>query len=358
MDLIELHIIQSFPVSCLNRDDLGSPKSAIFGGARRARISSQCLKRAQRQLFRELAPEFTKGERTKLIASAIAERLRQEKELSPEDIAEFSCKLAGAWGKLDDKRKSGDDLPKSATLAYLSPAEIDSMVSAVLPLLRDNPSAKPEVINKAAKKAMKNASRKDAADIALFGRMVADDSSLNVEGAALFSHALSCHKAEPEIDFYTALDDRQPKEVAGAGMAGVLEFNSACYYRYVGINLNLLEQNLPDIDDAEFRTILSAFLRSALLAIPSARKNSMNASCVPSYVLGIKRCGHPLQMANAFEQPVKSSAGYVKESREALAKELERMKNTWGITTELEVTIPDVNLATFISTLAEAWSRR
>ena len=55
MKLIELHILQSFPVSCLNRDDVGAPKSATFGGVNRARISSQCLKRAIRELALNVA---------------------------------------------------------------------------------------------------------------------------------------------------------------------------------------------------------------------------------------------------------------------------------------------------------------
>lgn len=354
MNIIELHILQSFPVSCLNRDDLGSPKSAIFGGVKRARISSQCLKRAQRQLFRELAPEFAQGSRTRLIASAIAERLRRETDLTPEQKAELPTQLAEAWGKLDGTCKPGQDLPRSKTLAYLSPAEIDSMVSAAVTLLRENPAPKPKEMDKAVKTAMKNTSRKDAADIALFGRMVASDPSLNIEGAALFSHALSCHQAEPEIDFYTAVDDLQPEDVAGAGMAGILEFNSACYYRYIGINLDLLKQNLPDIDQEEFRTILRAFIRSALLSVPSARKNSMNAATLPSYVLGVKRRGHPLQLVNAFERPVKSSAGHLEKAVQALNKELQTMKDTWGITNERETAIPDANLDLFISTLADA----
>ena len=49
---VEFHILQSFPVSCLNRDDVGAPKSALIGGVERARVSSQCWKRAVRLEFR------------------------------------------------------------------------------------------------------------------------------------------------------------------------------------------------------------------------------------------------------------------------------------------------------------------
>ncbi len=349
MNLIELHILQSFPVSCLNRDDLGSPKSAIFGGVKRARISSQCLKRAHRMQFRDMAPNFARGERTKLITTAIANRLKQE---SIPGCDEHAKTLAEMWGKLDTKKKDAEGLPKSTTLTYLSPGEIDSMVSAALTVLRENPQAKKADLEKAVKASMKKSLRKDAADIALFGRMVASDPSLNIEGAALFSHALSCHKAEPEIDFYTAIDDLQPEEVSGAGMAGILEFNSACYYRYIGINVDLLRQNLPGISSEEENTIITAFIRSALIATPTARKNSMNAATLPSYVLGVRRQGHPLQLANAFECPVKSSGtGYVQSAREALEAELQHMKQVWGYEAEQQVVIPDVNVFEFISAL-------
>ena len=57
MKHLELHIIQSVPVACLNRDDLNSPKTAIFGGVQQARVSSQSWKRAIREMAeKELDP--------------------------------------------------------------------------------------------------------------------------------------------------------------------------------------------------------------------------------------------------------------------------------------------------------------
>ncbi len=353
MNLIELHILQSFPVSCLNRDDLNSPKSAVFGGCKRARISSQCLKRAQRLLFREYAPGYAQGERTKLIASAIAECLEKETELPPhsETLPE---QLAEMWGKLEDKKKDSHDLKKSKTLTYLSPGEIESMVSAALNHMRRNPNCKAIDLEKVVKDTMKGELRKDAADIALFGRMVASNATLTLEGAALFSHALSCHKSEPEMDFYAAVDDLQPKEETGAGMTGVLEFNSACFYRYIGINLDLLRQNLQGVSDEEIRAILQAFIRAALLAVPTARHNSMNAATLPSYVIGLKRStGHPLQLVNAFETPVRSRDGYVTAAIEALKGELEKMQKTWGIEYDVRTDLPQDNLSTFITKLTD-----
>ena len=76
---IEIHVLQNFAPSNLNRDDTGSPKDAEFGGYRRARISSQCLKRAVRRYFREhdLIPAPHRAVRTKRLLEHAHERLKK-----------------------------------------------------------------------------------------------------------------------------------------------------------------------------------------------------------------------------------------------------------------------------------------
>ncbi len=185
------------------------------------------------------------------------------------------------------------------------------------------------------KKAIKNANRLDAADISLFGRMVANDATLNVEGAAMFSHALSTHRTDNEVDFFSSVDDRKgDSEDAGASMIGTLEFNSATYYRYVGINLDMLadERHLGALGEEERKDILRAFLTAVLRSVPGARQNSMNASTVPHEVLGIRKLkGQPLQLVNAFESPMKTSGkGFVENSVEELKTHLATIEKTWG----------------------------
>jgi CRISPR system Cascade subunit CasC len=141
--------------------------------------------------------------------------------------------------------------------------------------------------------------------------MVADDHTLMLEGAGLFSHALSTHQVSSEIDFFSAVDEEPDSE--GAGHIGTLEFNSACYYRYIGINLDLLKDNdhLGHFADQDRNIVIEAFLKAAVLAVPEARKNSMSGLTLPSYVLGLRKHSQPLSLANAFETPIKSSAkGY------------------------------------------------
>jgi len=314
MKLIELHILQSFPVSCLNRDDVGSPKSAVFGGVTRARLSSQSLKRAVRLLARSESPDF-QGIRSRFLLEPFTKALLAA-GLDETAAGEKAKALCEVFSKVDAKKPD-----QVTTAVYLSPGEIQQIAVAVA--AGDEP-----------KKAVKKVNRLDAADIALFGRMVANDATLNVEGAAMFSHALSTHAASNEIDFFSSVDDlKGDSEDAGAGMIGTLEFNSATYYRYTAINLSQFadEQNLGKLTPDQRKSILKDFIRATLIAVPGARQNSMNAATLPFEVLGIRKSkGQPLQLANAFEAPVKAKNGLQAASLTAMKEHVESLEKTWG----------------------------
>lgn len=317
MKLIELHILQSFPVSCLNRDDVGSPKSALFGGVKRARISSQCLKRACRTTAQDNWPEARfNGIRTRNIQVKFHEALLKHGQ-TEDEAAKNAKALAATYSTVDG------DKNRVKTPVFLSLGEIDQVTKLV---------ADGEDPKKAAKKSFPN----DAADICLFGRMVANDATLNIEGAAMFSHALSTHKADNEVDFFSAVGDFKEEQIddAGADHIGILEFNSATYYRYAAINLDLLadDKHLGGLSEAERKDILRAFIKAVLTSVPGARKNSMNASTLPHEVLGIvKDSGQPLQLINAFETPVRASgSGFAKTSLEEMKSHLSDIETTWG----------------------------
>ena len=352
MKLIELHILQSFPVSCLNRDDVGAPKSATFGGVPRARLSSQCLKRAIREYAQDNLPEARfGGHRTKLIVQPLADALAKH-GLDANAAMEHATNIADKLAKLDAKSVKEGEVPQVGTLTFLAPAEIEGIAQKVAELVKANPKAKD--YEKKLDQFAKDAGLMDGADIALFGRMAASMPSLTLEGAAMFSHALSTHKTENDLDFYSAVDERKPKgEDAGAGMIGTLEFNSAVYYRYAAVNLDLLfdADHLAKLTTDERKAVLAAFIKATVMAVPGARKNSMNASVPPSLVLGIyKDAGQPVQLINAFEAPVRG-AGLVDASRKALEAHHAALKTTWGITTADEVTVPDAPLSTLIEKL-------
>lgn len=378
MKLLELHILQSFPVSCLNRDDAGIPKTAFFGGVNRARLSSQCLKRAVREKAREINAGLFQGSRTKLIGDCLMQRINQlAPALDSERVLILAKAALPAFGKQDEK-----DPARIKALYFLAPAEIAAVASALVERFPEtaNEWAALDAVdeekdeNKAAKvrdKAMKTLNEaalketgkvlktlaksgghlKDAVDIALFGRMVADSPDLNIDGASYFSHALSTHEAEAQQDYYSAVDDMQRQRLdnreenahAGSGMLGHLEYTSATYYRYAALNLDLLLEPqkgyLRELDADEKKAAISAFIEAALVAIPRARRTGMNSDVLPAYALGTYRAtGGPVQLIYAFEHAVPPrDTGYLEPSVETLLKHQKGVAEIWEIVPEVAV---------------------
>ncbi len=330
---IEFHILQSFPVSCLNRDDLNSPKTAVFGGVQRARVSSQCWKRAVRHLAKELLPELFKGERTRYIIQPLFDSLKKAGKTEKE-AKELSRKIAADLATEDTENKT-------KTLFFTTRKEIEQF--AMEYMKASNESARKKAVGKMIAK-----SPEDAADIALFGRMAASEYTVKLEGAAMFSHALSTHRSENDIDFFSAVDDGQPDEEVGAGHTSTLEFNSGTYYRFVALNLDMLfdQDHLANLKHEERKSVVEAFIKAVLQAVPVARRRTMNADVLPDYVLCIIRdIGHPVQLVNAFEEPIYSKNGILKKSIGALEEEYESLKNTWGLRAVAEIKVPEKTLA-------------
>jgi CRISPR system Cascade subunit CasC len=395
MKHLELHIIQSVPVACLNRDDLNSPKTAVFGGVQRARVSSQSWKSAIRNYAKELDGDINlfKGNRTRRMVWELATRL-QKKDIDKTSAVIIAEHVAGIVETLDTKIDS-EDFKKIKTLMFFSIAEYDAIADAVKPeiitvaekvkaslnavnlhkeetkklnadkldvakkaleklekeLEKDEKALAKAFNDRAIREAIKSAQLKDAADIALFGRMVANDHSLTVEAASMFSHALSTHKADNEIDFFAAVDDQQTKAESGAAITSTLEFNSATYYRFTALNLDMLADidHLGSMTKEERQNVVSTFLEATIKAVPAARKYTMNGNTLPVYVLGVVReKGHPIQLVNAFETPVKSSQGYIAKSVELLKGEYTKLKDTWGVEAVFEQAIPEIGFKSFI----------
>jgi len=341
----ELHVLQNFAPSNLNRDDTGSPKDCIFGGSRRARISSQCFKRATREVFKaeQLLAPAQRAERTRLAASAIAEQLIARGRSAVEANAAAEAALRGAGLKVEDG--------KTQYLLFLGAQEIagiaalcDQHWDQLLPLTEARPEGPgtEAPTGRAAKQAARAAFPKDvadaiidrlnggqAADLALFGRMLADLPSLNIDAACQVAHAISTHKVSVEFDFFTAVDDLQPREETGAGMMGTVEFNSACFYRYANVDMDQLTRNLGG-DNALAQRTLEAFLRAAIDAIPSGKQNSMAAQNPPSLVMVVARDRGLWSLANAFVQPAQAT-----DQQNLIADSIERLDAYWGRLTHM-----------------------
>lgn len=319
---LEFHLIQNFAPSNLNRDDTGAPKDAIFGGQRRARVSSQCFKRAIRLAAAEhdLIPQAHRGIRTKKLKSLLIERLvGRDADEAPGKIA---AALAAAGLKVKDDGKT-------EYLLFLGENEIAAFAALIeqhwdeLAVGGDKKSKKdakagmpPEIVKKA--KSLLDGGK--AVDVALFGRMLADLPSVNQDAACQVAHAISTHRVEREFDYFTAVDDRGDEDETGAGMIGQVEFNSATLYRYAVLDVNKLLGNLQGDRDLALSAI-EAFTEALVRAIPSGKQNSFAAHNAPEFIGVSLRHATPLNLANAFEKPVtvRTDKALTEQSVERLA---------------------------------------
>lgn len=303
---IEFHIIQSFPVSCLNRDDVGAPKSAMVGGTPRARVSSQCWKRQIRLAMQDLGIKL--GIRTKKVEKLLHDACVNA-SATEEQAAACSEELA---------KTLSDD-----TLLFISETEAGAFADYVKELNFDASKIKDKELGRVAKKAL-NASH-DALDIALFGRMVAKAADMNVEAAASFSHAISTHKVTNEVEFFTALDDLQDE--LGSAHMGSLEFNSATYYRYISLDLGQLAQTLGE--GADLKPAVEAFTKALFIAVPSARQTTQSGASPWEFARVLVRKGQRLQVP--FETAVKAKeGGYLQASINELKSYLDKKEKMSG----------------------------
>lgn len=339
---IELHLLQNFVPANLNRDDTNNPKDCEFGGQRRARISSQCLKRAIRT--NDVFANTTKASiamRTKWMVDLLSRPLLDTgkpaetvTEVVENFVTQHFSKLDKKKAKKDDEETTGNT--KTAVLLFVGPDEINQIANALQrnwdEIVASDKSA--EVILKKLSKELENATKNgtSAPDIALFGRMLAEKPSLNIEAACQVAHAISTHRITMEMDYFTAVDDLNPTEETGAGMVGFTGFNSACFYRYARIDWQQLVDNLNDDTDLAARTV-QGFIRSAITAVPSGKQNSTAPFNPPSFILAVVRQdGMGWNLANAFETPVRSKfdEGLVGPSLAKLDTYWKRLTEVYG----------------------------
>jgi len=350
---LELHLLQNFAPSNLNRDDTGSPKDCEFGGVRRARISSQCLKRALRE-----APVFTETTgvetalRTKRIKQQIRERLPEAKAADANAEPILDEVIRGLVSKLD---KDGE---RTAVLLYMSERELQSIADAVVaewaPLADEKGRANAmKELTKTLTKQFKG--RTSAPDIALFGRMLAESPELNIDAACQVAHALSTHRVTMEMDFYTAVDDLNPDDSAGAGMMGFSSYDSACFYRYLRLDWDQLTKNLADDEGLAQKTV-AGFIRAAVEAVPSGKQNSSAAHNPPSLLVAVVRNGGMgWSLANAFERPVRPTvdSGFVEPSVKKLDEYWARLAAMYGTKSVQHVSALGLDANLPLTTLAE-----
>ena len=303
---IDVHAIQTLPPSNINRDDTGSPKTAQYGGVTRARVSSQSWKKAMRDYFNLNGDVTNVGVRTLEIVSYVAKKIIEIKpELSMEDAMKLSDTV---WNAAKVKTKE----QKAKALFFLGDIQANNLAKAAIEGVKD-------------KKELQNILNDNpAVDIALFGRMVADDPSLNEDASAQVAHSISTHGVQTEFDFYTAVDDQAPEDNAGAGMLGTIEFNSSTLYRYANVSVHELKRQLGDSKQVvnAIKLFVEAFVRS----MPTGKVNTFANQTIPNAIMVTVRIDRPINLVTAFEEPVRSDKGYVRQSVENLLKEYNKVQ--------------------------------
>jgi CRISPR system Cascade subunit CasC len=329
---IELHLIQNFAPANLNRDDTNNPKDCEFGGVRRARISSQCIKRAIRN-----APIFAAttgvevGKRSRWISRVLRQALIDAGK--PEADAEVvAIRFAEAYvQKMDTKEKA-----KTSIQVYVSPEELQEIAATMLQnwdVALQSTDQSTKIIAGAVKQLLGQYQITGAPDVALFGRMLAiKPTTMILDAACQVAHAISTHRVTMEMDFFTAVDDVMQGEETGAGMMGFTGYNSACFYRYARLDWEQLVKNLGEDGDLALRTV-EGFLRASVEAVPTGKQNTFAAQNPPSFLLAVVRKGGAAwSLTNAFEKPVRagSDLGLVLPSVKALDAYWGRLCTIYG----------------------------
>lgn len=309
---VDFHILQTVPPSCINRDDTGSPKTAVYGGVTRARVSSQAWKHAMRAAFAENA-RLDVGKRTKKVADLVKEQILP---LAPDADADKLAKkaLENAGIKFDEKSKKDDTVTKA--LFFMSTAQAKALAELAVEGSADK---------KQYRDALKAA---PSMDMALFGRMVADEPSLNYDAAAQVAHSISTHAVQNEYDYFTAVDDCQAEDNAGAGHLGTVEYNSSTLYRYATVNVMELAGQLGAAQAAE---TVRAFGEAFLFSMPTGKQNTFANRTLPDAVYVTLREDQPVNLCGAFERAVPRSAqGYAAPSKAALAQYAQQMYSSFA----------------------------
>ena len=314
---VQLHLLAAYPPSNPNRDDTGRPKTAMIGGSQRQRISSQSLKRAWREskIFEKMLKSHL-GTRTRLMGLEIKNGLTKG-GMEEKAAIEAACRIAEVFGKLD-----GNAPLEIKQLAHFSPEERTAIETLTVKLLQGSKLEDADL----------NLLRKQhtAADIALFGRMLADASDFNTEAACQVAHAFTVHKVALEDDYFSAVDDlNKLKGHGGFAFGSETGFGSGLYYLYLCVDTDSLKKNLSDNADLA-RTTLEALLESAATVAPSGMQNRFGNRVAASYILVERGDQQPRSLAAAFFKPV-SGEGWIEPAIEQLEKLLDNMDKVYGV---------------------------
>ena len=337
--LIEVHMLKNYAPTNLNRDDTGAPKTCMFGGVQRGRISSQCLKHSWRisPILKEEVGRENIGSRTRKLPDLVAKKLLEQG--IAENLVEAAKRKITGFGNKEGKETSDG---KTAQVIAYSPADIEAVADQFAEKLKEckSPNDVSKLSAKDIQAAMKGSvSRAVTLDMALFGRMVTSEAFADVEAAMQVAHAISTNRVMIESDYFTAIDDliAESSEETGSGMIGDIDYNSSCYYIYASLDTDKLLENLKNCDDPAgiVKKAIPALIETMAFSNPSGKQNSFAGHSLPAAVLvECRERKIPVSYVNAYEKPVRASgdSGIVHESVQRLKDECLRTEKLYGLT--------------------------
>lgn len=318
---IQLHVLTAYGPSNLNRDDLGRPKSVLIGGKNRLRVSSQSLKRAWRtsDVFHDNLKGHL-GTRTKR-AGELVYKVLTEGNIPEEKARTLASELVKQLGAVKKEKKDKPlNILQNETLTLLAPEELEKLQAIAKQIVAEGGEAgdNDQVLTKEIK----------AADVAMFGRMLASSTEFNMEAAVQVSHAFTTHEAIAQDDFFTAVDDlNSGDEDAGAGHMGELEFGAGVFYTYICIDRDQLLRNLQG-DKALANRAIASLIEAATTVSPSGKQNSFASRAYANYALAERGKRQPRSLAHAFVNPV--SNDFIHGSIQALKDGRENLDKVYG----------------------------
>lgn len=316
---LNIHLLQTLPPGVSNRDDLGNPKSAVYGGATRARVSSQAWKKVIRDKMHELSKKTTYR------TAMIPQRLYTDMLAAGMDPSAALIKVGEVFS---DGKTAGKLLVDGAKIlkAGVVSAPLSTNISIFIAeeeyqgILASCTEGSTVDVGEI----LKSGKTRFGGIISLFGRMMADLPSMNVEAASSFAHAITTHEAEFESDYFTLCDDKAL--TTGAGHLGQTSFTSGVFYRNIVLDIGTLGSNMVGFSEEEIKELAAFFMTACLEAFPEGKKNSMYCRTIPTYAL-VDLTNLPISLAGAFEAPIKSDGtGYMEPSINALEEHRGKMQ--------------------------------
>lgn len=321
---LQLHLLTVYPPSNPNRDDQGRPKEARYGGTPRLRLSSQSIKRALRlsEPFKAgLAGHL--GQRTKLMGDEIRKHLEAQ-DVPAAKALKVAAEVAKVFGKIASPDKKRPDRILGTTLAFISPAErafaLDLAERAIAGEALPSDKALAKTVLRTAD---------GAVDIAMFGRMLADNPDFNRDAAVQVGHAITTHRAQSEDDYFTAVDDLKTREDdSGGAHLGEHAFGSGVYYLYACVDCDRLVENLGG-DRALAQRGVGALVRALATATPGGKQNSHAHHPRAAYLRAEIGAASPRDLTGAFFKAINGD-DLLGTSIAALEDMAKRIDDTYG----------------------------